>query len=121
MLHITKNINSTLIFTGTEQCVLSNPYFLFIFTNTTTNEVVSYVGTNVSSFTGRYDKVIIPGSLFNSYDEGFWTYSIYEQASSSNTDPTGLNKVEEGYMFLKLTAFTPEEYSGQSNTFVTHE
>jgi len=120
MLHITKGSNSTLYFTGTEQCVLTNPYFLFIFTNTTTNETIAYVGTDTSLFSYRYNKVIINGALFNDEDSGYWTYAIYEQASSSNIDPAGLNKVEEGFMVLSGTAYTPNEYNDQDNTFITH-
>jgi hypothetical protein len=120
MLHITKGSNSTLYFTGTEQCVLSNPYFLFIFTNRTTLETVAYVGTDTSLFSYRYNEVVINGSLFNNEDSGYWTYEIYEQVSSSNTNPSGLNKVEEGFMVLSGAAFTPDEYSSQDNTFITH-
>jgi len=118
MLHITKDSNSTLLFTGTEQCVLSNPYFLFIFTNTSTNTNVAYVGTDISPYPLRYNKVIIDGSLFK--EVGYWTYEIYEQLSDSNTDPNGLNKVEEGFMVLSGADFNPDEYSSQDNTFITH-
>ena len=114
MLHIVKNTSSTLIFTGTEQCVLTNPYFLFIFTNGVTEDVVSVVGTNISTHKTRYDEVVVDGSLFDY--EGYWTYKIYEQLSSTNTNPAGLNKVEEGFMIVSGTPFEYTEHS-QSNTF----
>jgi hypothetical protein len=39
---------------------------------------------------------------------GQYTYEIYEQASSSNTNPTGLNMLESGIMMLNQasTIFT---------------
>ena len=122
MLHITRTGTSDLFFTGTEQAVLTNPYFLFIFTNRATLDVVRYVGTNVSAYKSRYDKVVISGSLFDDYDAGLWGYEIYEQAAATGTDTTGKNKVEEGYMILtENDNFNPDQYSGQNNTFVTYE
>ncbi|NBQ17057.1 hypothetical protein EBU24_01950, partial [bacterium] len=58
---------------------------------------------------------------FEDSETGFWTYDIYEQPSSSNLIITGLNKVENGYMYLNpAIVFEPVIYNEQSNTFITY-
>ena len=116
MLQINKDITNTLLFTATESCVLANPYFLFKFTNRTTNDIIYYVATDTSLYNYRFNKATIQGSLFSVF--GYYTYEIYEQLSSTNIDPTGLNLVESGFMVVVGDSFTPDEYDGQDNTFV---
>lgn len=123
MINLTKgNVSQEIIFTGTEQSLLVSPYFLFIFTSTQNNDSVSFVKVNSSSYLSRYDKVIIDvDSYFEGKNDGLWNYKIYEQESSTNTDPAGLNLVEEGYMkLLPATSFTPTEYTGQNPTFKSY-
>jgi len=121
MIVITKGEYKNIYFTGTESALLSNPYFLFIFTNRVTQEVVKFVVTNTSA-TLRYDVFTLDvDSIFLNSETGMWTYQIYEQLSSTNTDPTGLNMVEDGYMYLNSAiVFEPTTYNEQSNTFITY-
>jgi hypothetical protein len=121
MIHLTKGQTQTVYFNASQNCVLSNPYFLFVFTNRITQEVVKFVATN-TSITLRYNKFsLVVNSQFATSEEGFWTYNVYEQVSSTNTNISGLNNVENGYMYLHpATAFTPSEYNEQPNTFVTY-
>ena len=83
--------------------------------------MVKFVATNTST-TLRYNKFsLVTNSRFNGAEEGFWTYNVYEQASSTNTNISGLNNVENGYAYLHpATIFAPSEYNEQSNTFVTY-
>jgi hypothetical protein len=121
MIVITKGEYKNIYFTGSESALLSNPYFLFIFTNRVTQEVVKFVVTNTST-TLRYDVFTLDvDSIFLNSETGMWTYEIYEQSSSTNTDPTGLNQVEDGYMYLNSAiVFEPTTYNEQSNTFITY-
>lgn len=120
MINLTKGNTESVYFTGTEKATLSNPYFLFIFTNTITSEVVKVMGTNTST-TARYDKCgIVVNTYFTDKENGFWNYEIREKASSSDMTVTG-TVVETGYMYLRpSTPFTPTEYSEQLNEFVTY-
>lgn len=120
MLYITKDTSSTVLFTGTENALLTNPFFLFVFINRVTNQDVRVVVTNTSTAKTRYDKAVIDGNIFDGYDEGLWSYDVYEQASSSGTSTTGKNKVESGYMMLVGLADTNTYYSANNNTFVTY-
>jgi hypothetical protein len=121
MIVLTKGEIQNVIFTGTENCQLVAPYFLFIFTNRITNEVVSFVATNESD-TKRYDYfMLIVDDQFGDSETGFWTYDIYEQESSAGTNPEGKHKVETGLMYLHpVDTFTPIEYNEQDNTFKTY-
>jgi hypothetical protein len=121
MIVITKGEYKNIYFTGSESALLSNPYFLFIFTNRVTQEIVKFVATNTST-TLRYDVFTLDvDSKFSTAETGMWTYEIYEQSSSSNTNPTGLNQVENGYMYLNSAiVFEPTTYNEQSNTFITY-
>ena len=121
MIHLTKGQTQTVFFNASQNCVLTNPFFLFVFTNRVTQDVVKFVATN-TSLTLRYDKFsLVVNTRFATSEEGFWTYQVYEQASSTNTNISGLNNVENGYMYLHpSTTFAPTEYNEQSNNFVTY-
>jgi hypothetical protein len=50
--------------------------------------------------------------LFGSENVGQWVYKVYEQASSSNTNVTGLTMVEQGVMVLNpATEFERDQYN----------
>jgi hypothetical protein len=50
-------------------------------------------------------------TYFASQLEGQYTYEIYEQASTSNTNPSGLNKLETGIMWLSGTTLTYNQFT----------
>lgn len=121
MIVLTKGETQTIYFTATENCSLTNPYFLLNFTNRVTQEVVTFVGTN-ESLTARYDAVSFDvNDYFENAETGFWTYEVYETDDDTVTSSTGLNKVEDGYMYLNpASPFVPIKYDEQSNTFITY-
>jgi len=104
MILLTKGTTGTIILTLAEKQLLTDPNFLFIFTSHLTNEVISFVlvsASDVSTNKERWNEFsVLVNTYFGNYSEGWYTYQVYEQASSSNTDPTGLNEVESGLMFL---------------------
>lgn len=117
MLNLTKGNTEIIYFTGTEKATLSNPYFLFIFTNRATKVEVKVMTTNTST-TQRYDKAsVVVNTYFSDSDLGLWGYEIREKASAADMTATG-TIVERGYMYLRpATEFTPTEYSPASNEF----
>lgn len=48
---------------------------------------------------------------------GKWYFWIYEQASSTNIDPTGLTEVESGFVTVQHTATSVPTYSGYDLTY----
>ena len=115
MIHFTKGETNTIVLTLTEKQLLTNPNYLFVFTNRSSNEVVSFVklnATDLSSYKDRFNEFsIVTNTYFNTALEGQYTYEIYEQASTSNTNPSGLNKLETGIMWLSGTTISFTEYT----------
>ena len=115
MIHLTKGQTNTIILTLTEKQLLINPNYLFVFTNRSTNNVIKFVVLNASDlslYKDRYNEFsIVTNTNFSSALEGQYTYEVYEQASSSNTNITGLNKLETGIMWLSGSTVTYNQYT----------
>ena len=99
----------------TEKELLTNPNYLFVFTNRSANTEVKFVklnNTDVSLYKDRYNEFsIVTNTNFGSSLNGQYDYEIYEQASTTNTNPVGLNMLESGIMELIGTAMSFTEYS----------
>ena len=112
MIQLTKGVTQYMYLTLTEKELLTNPNYLFIFRSRSTNIEVKFVllnNTDISLFKERYNKFsLVTNTYFNTSLIGQYTYEIYEQASSSNTNPSGLNMLESGIMMLNeaSTIFT---------------
>jgi len=112
MIQLTKGVTQYMYLTLTEKELLTNPNYLFIFRSRSTNTEVKFVLLNnadISLFKERYNKFsLVTNTYFNTSLIGQYTYEIYEQASSSNTNPSGLNMLESGIMMLNeaSTIFT---------------
>lgn len=115
MIHLTKGQTNTIILTLTEKQLLINPNYLFVFTNRSTNNVIKFVVLNTSDlslYKDRYNEFsIVTNTSFSSALEGQYTYEVYEQASSSNINITGLNKLETGIMWLSGSTVTYNQYT----------
>ena len=111
MIRLTKGVTSQIIVTLREKQLINFPNYLFVFTGRTTNTQIKFVMLKQSNITLsplRYDKFIITDDLFAQAKIQQYIYNIYEQTSSTNTDPTGLNLLETGIMELvqPTTVFT---------------
>jgi hypothetical protein len=104
MIQLTKGATQYMYLTLTEKELLTNPNYLFIFTNRSSNVEVKFVllnATDVSLFKDRYNKFsLVTNTYFSSSLIGQYTYEIYEQVSTTNTNPSGLNMLESGIMML---------------------
>jgi hypothetical protein len=106
MLIIRKNQVNNLIATASMNKTLANPYYLFSFQHIASKDRVSFIPQVITS-NCRYDKfrftetqttnlTTIPPQVNFTY-LGQYYYSIYEQMSSGNTDPSlAYNKLEAG-------------------------
>ena len=115
MIRFTKGQTQNIILTLTEKQLLTNPNYLFVFTNRSANTEVKFVklnATDISLYKDRYNEFsIVTNTNFGSSLNGQYVYQIYEQASTTNTNPTGLNLLETGIMELVGTPFEFTEYS----------
>lgn len=122
MITLNKGTTQTIFFTATEKCLLTNPFFYFVFQNRITQDIVQFGITNTST-DARFDKfTLVVNSKFVNSETGFWSYLIFETTSlTQNFDYENSTPVETGFMYLSPNSdFEPTKYSGQSNTFVTY-
>ena len=115
MIRFTKGQTQNIILTLTEKQLLTNPNYLFVFKNRSANTEIKFVklnATDVSLYKDRYNEFsIVTNTNFGSSLNGQYVYQVYEQASTSNTNQTGLNLLETGIMELVGTPFEFTEYS----------
>jgi hypothetical protein len=94
--------------TLTENMTLNTPNFLFVFKNVTTKEIVNKIFTfaeDTSPHQLRFNQFTInTSSVFANQKAGQWIYKVYEQASDTNTDTTGLNMLENGKLLINEDA-----------------
>ncbi len=93
MLLVNRGQNNTLIMTLAEKTTLTSPYYLMRLVNDTTRAVKTVIlAANLSSYTYRYDQFtltessteILTSGTVELKPTGFWTYSVYQQESSTN-------------------------------------
>ena len=115
------NTAAVMILTLTEFVTLLTPYYLFVFTNVTTKDVVAFVKAEIddeSNYPQRYNQFTIDAAtVFDNQQPGEWHYKVYEQASSINTDPelTGA-LLEEGKLILdRTTEFAYTQYDSSTS------
>lgn len=105
MLVLEKLTSKSWYLTLTEKVTISNPYFLFVFTNRTTSVETAIILTDVSTHTERYNQFDVTEGTTFSLDAGEYEYQVYAQTSSTNTDPSLANELVESGV-LKVV-FTP--------------
>jgi len=120
MLKLIKGQTSTIICTLTEKQTILDANYLFVFKNRSTNDVVSFVlvnGADISTNRDRWNEFeVVVNDYFENENEGWYSYDVYEQESTTNTNTTGLNKIESGLMFLDdNTSVSYTQYSQNVN------
>ena len=105
MIKLTKGTTATIYVTLKEKQTILDANFLFVFQSRTTNEKVKFVLVNSadqSLFKDRYNQfTFVVNTYFATKEEGWFKYTAYEQASTSNTNEANAGDiVETGLMFL---------------------
>lgn len=124
MIYLTKGATSQIVLTLTEKQTLTTPNYLFRFVHRSTNVEVKFVVLNAadtSAYKERFNQFsIVTNTYFQNSDSGEWEYFIYEQASTTNTNPASATSLlEVGIMRLTdSTTFSFTKYQ-TSNTFIT--
>jgi len=112
MLKIIRLQSNSVPVTLTEKTTLASPYYLVVFNNLATNELVYAICPDTSTQTTRYNLLTIiesntsiPLSGQVKLVEGTYQYKIYEQTSSSNLNPAlSTSLVETGLLKSTTTA-----------------
>jgi hypothetical protein len=124
MIHLTKGETNTIVMTLTEKQLLTNPNYLFVFTNRSSNNAIKFVVLNtsdVSQYKDRYNEFsIVTNTNFATALEGQYTYEVYEQTSTTNLNITGLNKLETGIMWLSGSTLSYNQFT-TTNTYTIRQ
>lgn len=107
MLLIKKSQLNNLVVSVSLNKELPNPTYLFSFQHIISKDKVTFIPKNTSTYTSRYDQFTFtegfptnittdPPTISFNYDGQYW-YSVYEQVSTTNTNPSlAYNKLAEG-------------------------
>lgn len=127
MINLNQNTATSFTLTVTERVTISTPKFLFQFKSV--QEKVSYytIIADTSSYKRRYNTFsftegtddAVNGSLTLGAG-GQYEYFVYEQASTTNLDPSGLTLVESGFMVLDRGNTTYNQHT-ITETYSTHQ
>jgi hypothetical protein len=126
MIQLNKSNNSeSILVTLNESSTITTGYYLFVFTHTTTKAIVNKIFAltdDISSYKSRFNEFLInTSSVFASAKVGQYQYQVYQQASSSNTDITGLTMIECGKMVLTQTESAIYATDAQTTAYKTYD
>lgn len=137
VIRFLKNSTNNVVVTLTENSTVTNPIYLFLFTNQTSNVPYYFIGTDTSSYKTRYNKFsIIEKVSANTLNgevtlgfNGYYNYTVY-QTSLANTSglttaadavPFITKTVEVGVVDVVLDAQTTTEYDVQDETNIIYQ
>ena len=128
MILIQKGTANSVILTLKETTTFPNATYLFEFIHTQTRQSQTCIAADTSAYPTRYNQFEITettgadGSLaqVELELEGFYTYKVYAQLSTTNLVPTNADElVETGFAYVTGTADTTYTYTpSTSNAFV---
>lgn len=103
--------------------ILSNPFYLFIITNSITNEETTGIFIDESKYKDRYNLFKIPRSLFPV--SGWFKLQVYEQSSETNIDPMQFGLlVEETTIFVDfgfVSVYNENTLTNIENQFLEYD
>lgn len=125
-LSINKNNSNVIVVTLFEKTTITNPTYLWEFKNVESGNKYYCICAELSTELLRYNEFIIietgtvapvPLSGQLKLPIGDYEYTVYQQASTTNLNPTGLTIVEVGdATCFDSTTNTNKEYTGGEKT-----
>jgi len=137
VIRFLKNSTNNVVVTLTENSTVTNPIYLFLFTNQTSNVPYYFIGTDTSAYKTRYNKFsIVEKASANTLNgevtlglKGYYNYKVY-QTSLVNTSglttaadavPFITKTVEVGVVDVVFDAITNTEYDVQDETNIIYQ
>lgn len=131
MILISKNQNNYITVTLLEKTTLATPTYLFKFTNDIEGTSVKFIAANTSSYTSRYDQFLITetsgttnltSGVIELSPAGSWSYTIYEQESTTSLDETlATGIVETGKVKVVGEETITDKYDGTPKTYIAYD
>jgi len=129
MILINQDTTNTVILTLTEKTTISSPTYLFEFVNDITRSAKRFIAIDISAYTDRYNEFVITETASeNLYtgnidlnEKGFYSYRIFQQASTTNLDVTLTGAlVETGKVKVLGIVTTLHKYDNQPKQYVAY-
>lgn len=115
MVLITQDAAVSIDLTLTELVTITNPYYLFVFTNKQTGKVDKCLLSDVSVYPERYNRFVFTEGSSLTLIQGDYTLQVYQVATATTTIPTtGL--LETDIARVSLNPLTETEYSSDITT-----
>lgn len=123
MIHLHKDLETEFFYLSFGEAAQGKTVVYIRWTNRLTGDVIKFPTDTYFSFiatnTNRYSKhEIATIDFFDGYDTGLWKFEAW--ALTSEIVPTTEPDIT-GYMYLHGTAFSPDKYDEQDNTFKTYQ
>ncbi len=115
MVLITQDAAVYIDLTLTELVTISNPYYLFVFTNKQTGKVDKCLLSDVSVYPERYNRFVFTEGSSLTLIQGDYTLQVYQVETATTTIPTtGL--LETDIARVSLNPLTETEYASDITT-----
>ena len=129
MVVLTKNSSNTAFITLYDLVTLNSPKFLFEFENEQYHTKSYCIPTDIGTELSRGSEFVItettnPNALSGQVEllEGSYILKIYEQLSTTNLNPSGLNCVKTDIcQVIDSTSYVNTAYTGASTTNTAYE
>ncbi len=136
MIRFEKYATNNVVVTLTENSTLTNPYYLFQFTNQTSNVDYYFIATDVSLYKERYNEFSVterdtPNTLAGEVelgDTGFYNYTIYQTTLTTLSGLTNAIQavssatleVEKGKVWVVPSSDSNFTYQLQDDTAIVY-
>lgn len=111
MIIINQATTSVFDITLTELVTLTNPFYLFVFTNKQTNEEHKILLSDSSSYPERYNRFIFTEPTDLTLIAGDYIYKVYEKSVANTTIPAEIYMIETGIMRVPYNPLTETEFT----------
>ena len=128
MILINKNTENVTILTLSEKTTLTDVVYLFEVTHDVTNDVKYFIAPDSSTNKERYNKITITENVTEDLlngtvylpNLGSYSYNIYEQTSTTNLDPSGLNLIDLGKLKVTEAEVVNATYNGNQTNYIIY-
>lgn len=111
MILINREGTSTFDLTLTELVTITNPYYLFVFTNKQTNEVSKCLLTDSSAYPNRYNRFTFIEHNDLLLIASDYIYQVYESATSTLVIPDSVYLLETGILRVPYSPLGDTEFT----------
>lgn len=128
MILIRKNTVNNNILTLSEKTTLNNVVYLFEIINDQTKNNIYFISQDISVNKERFNEFNITDNITENHLmgivnfplKGFYKYNVYEQTSTTNLSPIGLNLIDKGKLKVIDIYTSNVAYNGNQTNYIAY-